>query len=432
MPDFELGPAPVDPLDMSTLGGMPATPPSQPPSGMPMPKQGGDKRQWLKLAMLLPLAARQPGGVEGLLQGWQQAQAQKQGLQRQGMQDQRQGMLDQRQATLDQQNQAYRVQQQMLQADQQRQTAERQREADRLALIGEVQRAVTSVDSPEAVRSLLSLYGARAQALGMPVHELEAFVLEQATPTALQQRSARSILGTADKQWGEQASQFTYAVPGEDQPVPYRELQRRAGFVRDANAQPAGQTYAELFPETKALPIGSQRVPMTAAGVPNLDAATTVLQRMGVLQGRPAGARQRGGGGTTATATQTRQQESRLDEEVAFLLRNPDQATRQRWAALVREYEGLGVNVNARRDAVARRVEQEDRRAAGEWGGEVPPSAAERIAGVDAVVRGGGAPGAGAQPRSASRADVRAVAERLGVSEDAARQQLEAAGVVVR
>jgi hypothetical protein len=184
--------------------------------------------------------------------------------------------------------------------------------------------------------------------------------LEQATPTVLQRRAATAALEQARKLYGDQASQLSYQMAGEDQPVPYDELQRRAGVV--PAIRPTMVTYADLFPETRTLAIGSQAVPTLDGGPVNLDAATRVLQRMGVIGGRRAG--------RTASAGERRQTVSTLDEEAAYLLRSaargqtlPD--ARQRWAKLVRAYESLGIPFDARRDAIRVRVERELRGSSG-------------------------------------------------------------------
>jgi len=55
----------------------------------------------------------------------------------------------------------------------------------------------------------------------------------------LQQRAAKKRIAELDKQFGaklmEMGPQFTYALPGEDKPVSFDELLRRAGQGRDAN-----------------------------------------------------------------------------------------------------------------------------------------------------------------------------------------------------
>ena len=416
------------------------------PAPSPAVPQGFDKRKLLRLLPVVLAAAKGgPGLLEGVLHGYQQADARRR---QQATQD----AATQRQERLDTENQQYRQATLANQQAQFQQQTERQREADRRALVNDVRSAVGSVTSAEAVRALLPLYAGRAQALGIPIAQLEAFILESATPTVLQQREATERLDALRKQYGSDAHNFKFVVPGEANLVPFEELERRAGFQRDPEAPPRGQqpqgtlTEFEAFFTNDYLPAVLEE--RTAAGQPDRLTRQEIADLKIQARQEWTGAGRAPRAGRQQTVSEERQQESRLDEQMAYLLRNPSGASRQKWQQIRNAYEQLGVEFQTRRDSVARRVEREDR--------QDPyadmTSAAERIAASEAAITGSQAPspavpppapgpggrGRGAGPstppagqRTATRAQVEAVAAQRKVTYAEAKRELEARGVRV-
>jgi hypothetical protein len=135
----------------------------------------------------------------------------------------------------------------------------------------------------------------------------------------------------------------------------------------------------------------------------------------------------------------TRLEESRLDEQLAYFLRHPQEASRARWGDIHRAYEKLGVDYVARRDAIARQV------ARGSAGDPLAPTADELVSEFDKalaaqsgapVVPGAGgapaAPAAGGAQRTATTAQVKKAAKIAGMSEADYRKALAARGVVVK
>jgi hypothetical protein len=381
----------LGPLDMSTM--LPELAPQEAQrTGVPADPRK-DRRAWMKLLALLPAAMKGgPGALEGLLHGFQQsdllrAQRQQQEAEQadREAQRQRQAMLDERAAQQQGFDRNFRL------ATFNRQQA-RQQEQDRRQLLGDIERSIAQVTTPAEVRALLELYRPRVAALGIPQGQFEAAVLERATPSALQVRQAREKLDEVVKTYGKDAPHFVITMPGEPAPIPFAELERRAGFQRSADAPPRGEasqgtrTEFEQFFDADFLPAKLEE--RRAAG--NTKAPTRTEIRDWKIEARElwAGAGRAPERTATTTITEKRQQEARLDEEVAFLLRNPGQGTRQRWAQIVRAYESLGIPYIARRDSIARRVEREDRQAAGSDPLAEVFTAAERMQALDAAVRG--------------------------------------------
>lgn len=186
--------------------------PTQPAARPPM-----DKRQLLKMALILGAAARGGrGALQGALTGINQARAQRQA----------EAQRQQQQAQLD----AYR-RQTLAQAEaRNRQIAERERRDDQQRFLTGLPGAISGFESQESVRAMLPLYRQQASQLGLDPNQIEGAVLEGATPSAMQKRQAEKYIGkmkgTYGDDWMERTSGFTHMVGGEALPI--EEVLRRA------------------------------------------------------------------------------------------------------------------------------------------------------------------------------------------------------------
>lgn len=222
MDDLTLAPPAAAPLDLSAFT-QTATPPFASPRQQ-APPPAHDKRQLLKLSMMLPLAMKAgPGAVQGLLAGFAQHDAQQQTLARQGQMDQRQ--LDQ-----DAQQRQY-----------QQGTLDNQRQQNQRALLNDFATKVGSLDDPAAIDALTQLYTAQASSLGLKPEALSAYAQQYRNPTRIQKRAAEKKIAQlkseygADK-WMEMGAQFTHQLAGSDTPVSFDQLLALAGQARDPNA----------------------------------------------------------------------------------------------------------------------------------------------------------------------------------------------------
>src|SRR3990167_2742225 len=167
----------AEPLEMSGLG--PPTP--QPTQGGTLPPD--QRKSWLRLAMLLPLAMKGgPGALEGFLGGLNRADQQTQATQRQAQQDQ------ERQRQI-QAQEAYR--QQVFE-----QTQTNQADTRRQALLKDFPAQPATAQSDADQRALLELYGPQAKAIGLRPAALESYALQ--TQSAERMR-ARKIQETWTK-----------------------------------------------------------------------------------------------------------------------------------------------------------------------------------------------------------------------------------------
>lgn len=449
------------------LGNVIATPPLPVAGNSPVPESSGrSAKDWAKAApilAMLPMVLKK-GGPQGLAMFLGSLEAAKERKRQQGLVEadrqsvrDRQARLDQRAAQQDAFNQTRQVQQQQLQVEQ----ARRQ-------LTGELREAIGSVTSDTDARALMTLYGPRAEALGIPREQIERFVMETATPSTLQQRAATRKLQEADRALGEfnqDPASFSYQMPGEDAPVTYAELLRRAGYQRDPNAPPptprqGALSEFEAFFTNDYLPaVVEQR---EASG------NTLPLTRQEVADLKIQARQRWTGAGRAAprvsgpTVTERRRAEQLIDERALNLLRAaasgqvPAGVSRQ-WAAIRREWEALGIDPDARLGSLRVALQREQRQTRGsdvdsflddalsdpgqELPGDdmpatvpmpAPPArAGGRGRGAGPAGRGAGAAPAQDAARVASRAQVEAVARRQGVSYAEAKRQLEARGVRV-
>ena len=220
-------PDPFDPsaaapvFDPQTL--MQAAPGTQPP---PPQTQGFDKQKLLRLIPLVAAAVKGgPGALEGLLQGYQQAEAQRQQQGTQQAQTQRQSMLDDRALQQTQFTQRYQVAQ-----------LQQQQEKARADLVQEFSKALTSEEltDPEAVRALTQLYEARGQALGVRPGTFETTAMQVVKPSALETKAARKKVNELRTQfstkWMEEGAKFTHELPGGKR-VSFQQLLAMAGMT---------------------------------------------------------------------------------------------------------------------------------------------------------------------------------------------------------
>src|SRR3990167_8076670 len=163
-PFFPLDDDGAAPLEMSGLG--PPTP--QPTQGGTLPPD--QRKSWLRLAMLLPLAMKGgPGALEGFLGGLNRADQQTQATQRQAQQDQ------ERQRQI-QAQEAYR--QQVFE-----QTQTNQADTRRQALLKDFADRIGSAESEADVKAIVALYAPQAQSIWLRPGALEGFA--QQTQTAV-------------------------------------------------------------------------------------------------------------------------------------------------------------------------------------------------------------------------------------------------------
>lgn len=214
---------PVASLDELNLLGQPgAAPPAQ--------KQGFDRSKILRLIPLVAAAAKGgPGAMEGLLSGYQQAEAAKQQQATQQAQTQRQSMLDQRTLANDQFTHDLQLRQQ-----------QQKEEADRAGLVQEFTKALNdeNLTDPEAVRALTQLYESRGRALGVRPGTFETTAMQMVKPSALETKAARKKVNELRTQfgvgWMDEGAKFQHDLPGGKR-VSFQELLSLAGMTTDPN-----------------------------------------------------------------------------------------------------------------------------------------------------------------------------------------------------
>ena len=201
----------MPPLDLGEATGPQATLPSAPSSR-------ARAKEFAPLLALLPIVAAKGGraGVAALLQGFSQMRQQNQTTQRQDAQD----------------------------AERQRQTAEQERHRRatlaqttasndalrRQQLIASFTGGLEGLESEEAARAYLQLFGPQAQAVGLRPETLEPIALEAVAPSRLQKKEATKVIEQAKKQYGDQAVSHSYALKDGTQAT-WEELNRRAGVT---------------------------------------------------------------------------------------------------------------------------------------------------------------------------------------------------------
>jgi hypothetical protein len=251
----------VPPLDLGESLAPQAPAPSRPSAKT-------TAKEYAPLLALLPLVAQRGGraGIAALLQGFQQQRTQAQQLDRQSQMDaERQRQISEqervRRATLAQttaNNEAQRRQQ----------------------VLTSFQSGLEGLDSEEAVRAYLQLYGQQAQSVGLRPEVLEGFAMQAVTPTRLEKKEATRIIESAKRQYGDQAVGHTYTLKDGSQ-ANWEELNRRAGVTL---GQPTAAS--SILPD---VPLDRQHAMALAAG--NKALAATIedaMKRQDAAKSQPA------------------------------------------------------------------------------------------------------------------------------------------------
>jgi hypothetical protein len=211
----------------------------QPAPGAAPEKKGFDRAKLMRLIPLVAAAAKGgPGAMEGLLQGYQQAAAQKAQQAQQQQQTDRQARMDDRLLQNDQFSQNLQTQQFAHTQDQ----LAFQQEKARADLAQEFGKALQDLDDPEAVRALTQMYEARGRALGVRPGTFEQTAMQVVKPSTLERRSAEKKVNALKGQfgvekWMTEGAKFTHVVNGRS--MSFGELLSAAGMVPDPNAAQA-------------------------------------------------------------------------------------------------------------------------------------------------------------------------------------------------
>lgn len=202
------------------------------PGSAPPQKPGFDRAKLMRLIPLVAAAAKGgPGAIEGLLQGYQQAEAQKQQQAQQQATTQRQSMLDQ--SLL--QDRAFSQDMRLAEFT--------QKQADARAKLMEAFTSATGeLDNADDVRAVAAQYEQQGRPLGMRPGTFEHQAMIRLTPSTLERKAAEKKITALKSQfgvekWMEQGAKFTHVVNGRT--VPFTELLSMAGMTPDPNAPQA-------------------------------------------------------------------------------------------------------------------------------------------------------------------------------------------------
>lgn len=207
---FDLANPELQALDFSGL--VPPSPgPSassfRPPTGQPSP--GNQWQSLMPLAAILPAILKGGGhvGAAAFLQGLQQAQQQRRQTSQQDFSNQRALNTENRLASSQEAQEAY-----------QRGQLVNQRQAAQNAFRQRVMAAAGNIETPEAANALLQFLGAEGESLGIPRNQVEAYVMETATPSKLEQRAAQKYIKqleqTYGQDWAQKVGSASFKVPG--------------------------------------------------------------------------------------------------------------------------------------------------------------------------------------------------------------------------
>lgn len=211
----------LGPLDVSSILPQQAGP-------QPQQKPQTDKRQWLKLAALLPAAMKGgPGAVEGLLQGYQQAAMQQQQQGQQQAQEQRLQAGEQRAG------QELDLQRQRLEAD-----VRQRQDAARAKLMEDFAARLPEVTNDADARALAAEFEAIGQSAGMRPGTFERQAMIAATPDRLLEKRVTSLLRGADPKLVQAwiANRGTLQVRGE--PIPFEVWSQFLPTATDPTGRP--------------------------------------------------------------------------------------------------------------------------------------------------------------------------------------------------
>ncbi|MEY2873005.1 MAG: hypothetical protein RLZZ373_376 [Pseudomonadota bacterium] len=197
------------------------------------PKKKTDWKALAPLLAILPAVLAKSGKVGGaaLLRGYTNSESQRR--------------EQTRKDDLDAQNAEYRQAALSSQAGARRDTAANAESVRRQQFLDKFPAGFEDLDSQQAVDAYLRLQAAQGATLGINEQDLRALA---PAPTTLQTKAAKKKLAELDKLHGtklmEMGPQFTYRLPGEENPITFDELLSRAGQARDPNyvAPPAVAT----------------------------------------------------------------------------------------------------------------------------------------------------------------------------------------------
>jgi hypothetical protein len=234
----------------------------QPAPGAAPEKKGFDRAKLMRLIPLVAAAAKGgPGAMEGLLQGYQQAAAQKAQQAQQQQQTDRQARMDDRLLQNDQFSQNLQTQQFAHTQDQ----LAFQQEKARADLAQEFGKALQDLDDPEAVRALTQMYEARGRALGVRPGTFEQAASGMVKPSTLDQRAATKKVNALKGQfgvekWMTEGAKFTHVVNGRT--VTFPQLLSMAGMVPDP-AAPQAAAQSDIAAD---VPLDRQHAMAVASG----------------------------------------------------------------------------------------------------------------------------------------------------------------------
>jgi hypothetical protein len=234
----------------------------QPAPGAAPEKKGFDRAKLMRLIPLVAAAAKGgPGAMEGLLQGYQQAAAQKAQQAQQQQQTDRQARMDDRLLQNDQFSQNLQTQQFAHTQDQ----LAFQQEKARADLAAEFGKALQDLDDPEAVRALTQMYEARGRALGVRPGTFEQAASGMVKPSTLDQRAATKKVNALKGQfgvekWMTEGAKFTHVVNGRT--VTFPQLLSMAGMVPDP-AAPQAAAQSDIAAD---VPLDRQHAMAVASG----------------------------------------------------------------------------------------------------------------------------------------------------------------------
>jgi hypothetical protein len=208
-PPFDIGYGGAEPLDMSNLG------PAQPQQQASQPLDPEQRKSWLRLAMILPLAMKGgPGAMEGFLGGLNQAEQQRQVQQRQTAQDQ------QRKQQIDAETKA------------RQDTITGQRDTRVQQLLKDYMERLSAATSPEEAQAIKQLYGLQAQSLGMRPGALEPYAASL-TPDTFTARKIQKTWASLPAESKSEALKNGWTLNVGDQQVPFEQWSAVVGGVVD-------------------------------------------------------------------------------------------------------------------------------------------------------------------------------------------------------
>jgi hypothetical protein len=259
MDEFDLSPEmAVEPLSIA------------PPQKKPAQPQGGGLRDLGPIATLIPIALARGGrmGVAGLLQGYQQAQAQKQ-------QQARLGQQDQRQASIDEQNR------QRTDA-----TVSESQQRQRLAYMKAYQDALANVTTPEELSSVQSAYGQMGAPLGIEqgaIGQLAATV----TPNKLTQRRVEKVVKGMNADTLQALMESQASLQDGDRLIPFAEWSQYVAHGVGADGKPIVKAPVVAKPDVPNTPEERMAAALRSGDMAAVKLEEDALRRVGEARRAP-------------------------------------------------------------------------------------------------------------------------------------------------